>query len=355
MPAVLAEHFNKEGIRTMFKITLLSTALTCFSLISNMATADTLDQVRERGKLECGVSQGAAGFSLANSSGQMEGLDADICRAVAAAVLKDPNAVDFVQLSSNERFVALQAGRVDMLARTTTQTLSRDMDVGVDFAAINFFDGQGFLVPKKLGITDPKQLDGAVICLRQGSSSVQNLADYFGSLGIKYTPLLFEQSDEVVKAYGTGRCDAYSIDRAVLAGDRLKLHDPNEHVILDAVISKEPLALVVRQNDSRWADVVRWSFWALVNAEELGVTAATVSELAKTSTNPEVLRLLGKDSNYGEKLGLDAEFGLRAISAVGNYGEIFDRSLGKDSSIKLSRGPNELWNHGGLMYAAPWH
>lgn len=321
---------------------------------ASFASADTLDQVRERGRLLCGVSQGAAGFSLPDSSGRIVGLDADVCRAVAAAVLDDPEAIDFVQLSSNERFVALQGGRVDMLARTTTHTLSRDMDVGVDFVAINFYDGQGFLVRQDLDIASPDELAGGVVCLRQGTTSVQNLADYFNARDITYSPLLFEHAEEVVKAYDEGRCDSYSIDRAALAGDRLKLSDPDAHVILDTVISKEPLGIVVRQNDSRWGDVVRWSFWALVNAEELGVTADNVAEMAETSEDPNIQRLLGGETNYGEKLGLDADFGMRAIAAVGNYGEMFDRWLGEGSDIGLSRGPNELWTNGGLLYAAPW-
>jgi len=338
----------------MKKYLALGLIAACLGSVGTTASADTLDQVRQRGKLLCGISQNSAGFALTNEKGEVVGIDASVCYAVAAAVLKDSKAVQFVPVTSDDRFLALQGGRIDVLAATTTWTLSRDMDVGVDFAAIDFYDGQGFLVGKDKGITKPEDLNGAVICMRQGTTSVQNLSDYFNARKISYTPLLFEQADEVVKAYDAGRCDAYSIDRAALAGDRLKLKDPDAHVILDAVISKEPLAVGVRQNDSRWSDVVRWTFWSLLAAEELGVTSENAADLAKSSKDPATLRLLGGDVNYGEKLGLDGQFGLRAIQAAGNYGEMFDKMLGKDSKIGLSRGPNELWTKGGLMYSPPW-
>lgn len=281
----------------LYKALLGATALMC---VSTAVSAQTLDEVRERDRLLCGVSQGAPGFSALSPDGAMEGLDADMCRAVAAAVLGDPEKIDYVQLSSNERFVALQAGTVDMLARTTTWTLSRDVDVGVDFVATNFYDGQGFLVNADAGIGSATELDGAAVCLRQGTTSVQNLADYFRANGVEYTSVLFEQADEAVKAYDEGRCDAYSIDRAILAGDRLKLKDPDAHTILPDVISKEPLSLAVRQNDSEWGDVVRWSFWALVNAEELGVTADNAAEMVG-SDDPAVRRLLGADTKLCRK------------------------------------------------------
>jgi general L-amino acid transport system substrate-binding protein len=320
------------------------------------ARADgALDQVRGRGELLCGVTQGTIGFSAMDAKGEMSGLDVDICKAVAAAVLKDASKVRYIPLSSTERFIALQSGRVDLLARTTTWTLGREMEVGVDFVAINFYDGQGFMVRKSANIASAKQLDGATICMRQGTTSPRNVADWFHVNKLTYKPLLFEQADEVVKAYDEGRCDSYSIDAGGgLAADRLKTKVPSDHVILPEIISKEPLGLAVRRNDSNWASVVRWSYWALVIGEELGVTQANADDM-KNSDNPEIRRLLGVDSSFGEKLGIDKEFGYRAIKAVGNYGESYDRNVGAGSPVKLGRGINALWNKGGLLYAPPWH
>jgi general L-amino acid transport system substrate-binding protein len=329
-------------------------ALALAALATPAAAQNTLEQVRARGEVICGVTQGTAGFSLPDPSGAMAGLDVDVCKGVAAAVLKDASKVRYIPLSSTERFLALQTGRVDLLARTTTWTLGREVDVGVTFVAINFYDGQGFLVRKSANISSAKQLDGAVICARQGTTSVQNLADWFSLNKLTYKPLLFENADEVVKAYDEGRCDSYSIDAGGgLTGDRLKLKVPDDHVILPDIISKEPLAIAVRQNDIAWEGAVRWSFWAMVIAEELGVTQANIEDQRK-SENPEVRRLLGADGNLGAKIGLDREFGYRVVKAVGNYAESYDRHIGAGSRLKLPRGVNNLWSKGGLLYAPPW-
>lgn len=334
-----------------FKAALLAAVLATIAMPA--AAQNTLEQVRTRGELLCGVSQGQPGFSLPDPSGTMAGLDVDICKGIAAAVLKDASKIRYIPLSSAERFLALQTGRVDLLARTTTWTLSREIDVGVTFAAINFYDGQGFLVRKSANIKNAKQLDGAVICARQGTTSVQNLADWFRVNKLSYKPLLFENADEVVKAYDEGRCDSYSIDASALTGDRLKLKVPDDHVILTDIISKEPLAPAVRQNDIAFESTVRWSFWAMVIAEELGVTQANVDDQRK-SDNPDIRRLLGVEGNFGEKIKLDREFGYRVIKAVGNFGESYERHFGEGSRLKLPRGVNNLWNKGGLLYAPPW-
>jgi general L-amino acid transport system substrate-binding protein len=332
---------------------LISVALVG-TLSGGIANAQTLDEVRDRGTLNCGVSQGAVGFASPDEDGRISGLDVDICRAVAAMVLADSEAVKYVALSSTERFVALQSGEVDLLSRTTTWTFSRDAVIGVDFVGINYYDGQGFMVPRSLGITSATELDQATICMRQGTTSALNVADYFRSNGMEYTPVIFEAADEVVAAYGAGRCDAYSIDRGGLAGDRLKLENPEDHVILPETISKEPLGPAVRQNDSQWADIVRWSLNILIIAEELGITQDNVEELKANSENPEIRRLLGVEGEYGTQIGLDNDFAARIISAVGNYGESFERSRGMGSPLMEERGLNALWLEGGLMYAPPF-
>jgi len=324
------------------------------TLSAGIANAQTLDEVRERGTLNCGVSQGAIGFASPDSDGKLSGLDVDVCRSVAAAVLGDSEAVKYVALSSKERFVALQSGEVDMLSRTTTWTFSRDAVIGVDFVGINYYDGQGFMVPKSLGVSSATELDQATICMRQGTTSVLNVADYFRSLGMEYTPVTFEAADEVVAAYGAGRCDAYSIDKGGLAGDRLKLENPAEHIILPETISKEPLGPAVRQNDSQWGDIVRWSLNVLIAAEELGITQDNVEDLKANSDNPEIRRLLGVEGEYGSQIGLDNDFAARIISSVGNYGESFERNRGMDSPVMEDRGLNALWTEGGLMYAPPF-
>jgi general L-amino acid transport system substrate-binding protein len=312
----------------------------------------TLQKVKDRGVIACGTSQGVAGFSLADAAGKWSGFDIDWCRALAAAIFNDPEKARYMSLSAKDRLTALQTGEIDVLARTTTWTLSRDAGQGLDFTAINYFDGQGFLVKKSLKVASVKELDGASICVAQGTTTELNLADYFRANRMKYKPVTFATVDEVVGAYEAGRCDGYTTDQSQLATTRLKLKNPDEHLLLPEVVSKEPLGAWVRQNDSQWFDIVRWTLFAMINAEEFGITQANVGEMVK-SENPEIRRLLGADSTLGESLGLPRDWVVRIIKAVGNYGESFDRHLGEKSAIKLPRGVNQLWTKGGLQYAPP--
>lgn len=327
-------------------------------LLSASATsgkaADTLKQVRDRGQLVCGSSTGVAGFSMPDAQGRWSGFDTDICRALAAVIFNDPEKIKFVPLSSKDRLVALQSGEVDVLPRTTTWTLSRNTNQGITFTAINYYDGQGFIVPKKLGIANASKLDGASVCVPQGTTSELNLADFFRRNNIKYEVVAFSTTDEALKAYEAGRCDAYTTDISGLSSERLKFKEPEAHVILPDVISKEPLGPWVRSGDDAWFNLVRFTLFAMVNAEELEITQANVRERADNSTNPEVRRLLGKDGKFGEGLGVTNDWVIRIISTVGNYGESFDRHLGSRSPIKLPRGPNALWTSGGLQYSPPF-
>ena len=315
--------------------------------------ASTLDTVKARGVLHCGVTTGVTGFSFPDAQGNWHGLDVDYCRALAAAVLGDPDKVRFTPLSSRDRFTGLQSGEVDLLQRVTTWTLSRDTQNGFNFAGINFFDGQGFLVHQKLGVKSARELDGATVCVQQGTTTELNLADYFRANRLKYQVVTFATSDETIKAFDTGRCDAFTMDISAIASERLKLSKPDEYVVLPEVISKEPLASAVRHGDDRWFDVVKWVHFALLNAEELGITQANLEQQAGSSENPEVKRLLGTEGNFGEQLSLPRDWALQAIKAVGNYGEIYERNVGQDSVLKIPRGQNALWNRGGLHYAPP--
>ncbi len=312
----------------------------------------TLSAVRSRDVLVCGTSTGAAGFSLPDSQGNYRGIDSDICRAVAAAALNDINKIRWVPLTSTARFPALQSGQIDMLARTATWTQGRDTANGLNFTAINFFDGQGFMLRKSLGVTKATDLRGASICVVSGSTNELNLADWARVNNLPYSPVVFEQNDEARRSYLAGRCDAYSTDASQLAGLRASFPNPEEHVILPEIISKEPHSPVVRHGDDQWFDIVRWTFFALLTAEELGITAANV-ESHLNSQNPEIRRLLGDSGDHGPLMGLDRRWAFNAIKAVGNYGEIFERNLGQGSPIKLARGLNDLWTRGGLMYAPP--
>lgn len=333
---------------------ILATAALALGAASAGHAADTLKVIRDRGQLICGSSTGVAGFSIPDSSGRWSGFDTDICRALAVAIFDDAEKVKFVPLSSKDRLVALQSGEVDVLPRTTTWTLSRNLGQGITFTAVNYYDGQGFIVPKKLGITSAAKLDGASICVPQGTTSELNLADFFRRNKIKYEVAAFATTDDALKAYEAGRCDAYTTDISGLSSERLKFREPDAHVILPDVISKEPLGPWVRSGDETWFNLVRFTLFALVNAEELGVTKANVKELAETSTNPEIRRLLGKDGKFGEGLGVSNDWVVRIVSAVGNYGESFERHLGSQSPIKLPRGPNALWTAGGLQYSPPF-
>lgn len=316
------------------------------------APGPTLAQVRARGTLVCGTSTGAAGFSQPDSRGDYQGIDADLCRAFAAAVLGDATKIRWVPLTSTARLPALAGGQVDVLARTTTWTQARDTGNGLNFTTINFYDGQGFLLRKALGVQHASELRGATICVVSGSTNELNLADWSRLNNIPYQPVVFEQNDEARRAYLAGRCDAYSTDASQLAGLRSSFPNPEEHVILPDIISKEPHAPVVRHGDDQWFDIIRWTVFALLIAEENGITQANVDSFLNHQ-NPEIRRLLGDSGDHGPLMGLDRRWAYNAIKAVGNYGEIFERNLGMGSPIKLRRGLNDLWTRGGLMYAPP--
>ena len=326
-----------------------SLAVAALALPTVVAAQGTLQKVKDRGQVRCGASQGVAGFSMPDAQGNWTGFDTDFCRALAAAIFDDPKRIQLISLSSKDRLTALQSGEIDVLARTTTWTLSRDAGIGLNFTAVNYYDGQGFEVRRSADIKSVKELDGASICVAQGTTNELNLADYFRTRGLKYEVVAFENIDDVVKAYENGRCDALSTDVSQLVSYRSKMVNPDEHVVLPEVISKEPIGPWVRQGDDQWFDLVRWTLFALINAEELGVTQENVSEMLK-SQNPEIRRLLGQEGKLGEALGLTNDWVARIVRHVGNYGESFDRNLGK---IGVPRGANNLWTKGGLQYAPP--
>ncbi|SDR60091.1 general L-amino acid transport system substrate-binding protein [Rhizobiales bacterium GAS191] len=316
------------------------------------ASAQTLEQVKGRGQLLCGVNVGFGGFALPDAQGKWTGLEVDYCRAIASAVLGDASKVKYLPLDAASRFEALKSGGVDVLIRSATWTLSRDSSQGLDFEAVYYYDGQGFMVRKSTGIKALKELDGASICVAQGSTTELNLADYFRANKMKYEGVAFKDNDETVQAYAAGRCDAYTTDASGLAFFRQKLEDPNDHVILPEIISKEPLASVVRKGDSQWATIVRWVHFAMLDAEENGVNSRNVDEMTK-STNPEVKRMLGVEGKFGEGLGIGNDWVVNIVRQVGNYGEVFDRNVGASSPLNLPRGRNNLWTKGGLQYAPP--
>ena len=334
---------------------ILKTAVAALGLTAIAGTAHaqaTLDAVKKRGQVICGVSQSLPGFANPDAQGNWAGFDVDMCRAVSTAIFADPKRVKFVPTTAKERFTALQSGEVDFLARNTTWTMSRDTQLGFDFVGINFYDGQGFMVRKDLKVTSAKQLAGAAVCTQTGTTTELNVADYFRSNKMQYKVVAFEKNDEVLAAYDSGRCDVFTTDRSGLAADRTKLKDPNAHIILPDVISKEPLGPLVRHGDANWGDVIRWAFFAMVNAEELGVTAANVDQM-KGSPNPEIKRLLGTEGDFGKMLGLDNAWAYNIIKMVGNYGESYERNVGTKTPIGLERGVNDLWTRGGLQYAPP--
>lgn len=338
----------------MKKSVLLGT-LAAAGLMAGAASATTLEDVKARGELNCGSNAGLAGFSAPDAAGVYQGFDVAVCRAVAAAVLGDPMKVKVIPLSSETRFTALNAGEVDMLARTSTWTYSRDTDLKLDFVATNYYDGQGFMVKKSLGVSSAKELDGATVCIQTGTTTELNLADFFKTNGMTYEPVPLKDNAEAEQQYSAGACDVYTTDASGLAATRATFADASEHVILPEIISKEPLALVVRQGDDQWADIVRWTFYVLVAAEEMGITAANVGEMAAAPTmNPEINRMLGTEGEFGAMLGLDKDWAVRAISAGGNYGEIFSANIGDATSIGLARGLNALWTNGGLQYSPPF-
>jgi len=329
-------------------------ALTVASLTAGVAAASTLDDVKARGKLNCGVSTGLVGFASPDANGKWEGYDVAICRAVAAAVLGDNDAVNFVPLSSKTRFTALNSGEVDMLARNTTWTLSRDVDLKMEFVGVNYYDGQGFMVPKSLGVTSAKDLDGATICVQVGTTTELNLADFFRANSIKYEPVPVENNAEAQQQYLSGACDTLTTDASALAATRAAFEKPADHIVLPEIVSKEPLGPLVRHGDNAWGDIVRWTLNALISAEEFGITSANIEELSKGTKNPEINRILGTEGNLGEMLGLEAGWAKAAISSGGNFGEIFEANIGEKTPIGISRGLNALWTEGGLIYSPPF-
>ncbi len=312
----------------------------------------TVNAVKQRGVLNCGANTGLAGFGVPDAQGNWTGLDVDYCRAIAAAVLSDAKKVKFIPLSAKDRFTALQSGEVDVLVRNTTWTMSRDTSLGLDFRAVNYFDGQGFMVRKKLGVTSATQLNGASVCTQQGTTTELNLADFFRANKLKYEVVAFASSDETIKAYDAGRCDVFTTDASGLYAERLKLTAPDDHIVLPEIISKEPLGSSVRHGDSQWGDIVTWTHYAMITAEELGVTQANVDDMRK-SDNPEIKRLLGVEGKFGEALGMPNDWAYNIIKQVGNYGETFERNVGMGSRLKIARGQNALWSKGGLQYAPP--
>jgi len=330
-------------------------ALALAGLAAGAAAAATLDDVKARGKLNCGVTTGLVGFAAPDANGVWEGFDVSVCRAIAAAVFGDANAVDFTPTTGQTRFTALASGEVDVLARNTTWTFSRDVDLKFDFVGVNYYDGQGFIVPKALGVTSAKELDGATVCIQTGTTTELNLSDFFRTNNISYEPVPIETNAEGQQQYLAGACDAYTTDASGLAATRATFENPGDHIILPEIISKEPLGPLVRHGDNAWGDLVMWTMNALIAAEELGVTSLNIAELSAAPTdNPEINRLLGTEGNLGEQLGLSADWAKNAIMAVGNYGEIFEKNIGENTPIGLSRGLNAQWTDGGLLYTPPF-
>lgn len=330
-------------------------ALAGAALVGGVASAATLDDVKARGTLNCGVTTGVPGFAAPDANGEWQGFDVDICRAVAVAVLGDATAVEFVPTTAKTRFTALASGEVDVLARNTTWTFSRDVDLKFDFLGVNYYDGQGFMVPKELGVTSAKDLDGATVCIQTGTTTELNLADFFRSNNISYEPVPIETNAEAQQQYLAGACDTYTTDASALAASRATFENSADHVILPEIISKEPLGPLVRHGDNEWGDIVRWTLNALIAAEELGVTSANVGDMsASAGANPEINRLLGTEGNLGEMLGIDADWGAKVIASVGNYGESFERNIGENTPIGLARGLNAQWTNGGLIYSPPF-
>ncbi|MDO5641655.1 MAG: amino acid ABC transporter substrate-binding protein [Paracoccus sp. (in: a-proteobacteria)] len=315
---------------------------------------ETLAAIKARDMLICGVNPGLIGFASPDANGNWSGFDVGFCRAVAAATLGDPRKVEFRAMSGEDRFTALNDGKIDLLSRNTTWTFSRDTDLRLHFVGVNYYDGQGFMVPRALGVSSAKELDGATICIQAGTTTALNLADYFRANNMRYQPVSIASNSEGEQKYLAGACDAYTTDASGLAATRAAFANPADHILLPEIISKEPLGPVVRHGDENWGDIVRWTLYALIAAEEYGVTSVNIEELAKSSENPEVLRLLGTNDDLGKMLGLEADWAKRAIAASGNYGEIFAATIGEQTPIGLARGLNAQWTQGGLLYAMPF-
>lgn len=354
----ISDHPVCRRIRDHFQGDRLSTAIAGAVgaiFIAFTANAATLDDVRKRGHLQCGINTGLPGFAAPDDKGVWRGFDVDLCRAVAAAVFGDAGKVKYTNLTGKTRFTALRSREIDMLSRNTTWTFSRDVDLQLTFVGVNYYDGQGFLVPKKLGVKSAKDLNGASVCIQTGTTTELNLADFFRSTGMKYQPVPIETNAEARTNYLAGRCDVYTSDASGLAATRAAFDKPNAHMVLPEIISKEPLGPVVRQGDDQWADIVRWSFNAMVTAEELGLTSKNVKSMAASTKNPEMRRLLGKEELQGrQSLGLKKDWALNIVSQVGNYGEVFEANLGVKTPLGISRGVNAQWKKGGLMYSPPF-
>jgi general L-amino acid transport system substrate-binding protein len=330
-------------------VTVLALATIVFA---QAVSAQTLKTVKDRGTLNCGANGTLAGFGLPDAQGKWAGLDVDVCRAIAAALFNDANKVKFVPLSAKDRFTALQSGEVDVLVRNTTWTSSRDSSLGLSFVGVDYYDGQGFMVRKALKVNSALELNGASVCVQQGTTTELNLADFFRAHNMQLKSVTFATANEAVKSYDAGRCDAYTTDASGLYSERLRLANVNDHIILPEIISKEPLGPAVRQGDDQWFTVVKWTLFAMMNAEELGITSKNVDEMLK-STNPDVKRFVGTEGNYGEQLGLTKDWAVRIVKLVGNYGEVFEANVGQGSPLKIERGLNKMWNKGGVQYAPP--
>ena len=342
----------------IFRNLLPGVALAVAGALASISAAhaqdgSTLAQVQSKGFVQCGVSQGLPGFSNADDAGNWTGIDVDVCRAVAAAVFGDSEAVKYTPLSAKERFTALQSGEIDILSRNTTWTLHRDTGLGIVFTGVNYYDGQGFMVPRALGVSSALELNGASVCTNTGTTTELNMADFFRANNMDYEAVAFEKADEVVVAYDSGRCDVYTTDRSGLAAQRLKFTDPDAHVVLPEIISKEPLGPSVRIGDANWANIVRWSLFAMINAEELGLTSANIDSMSD-STDPAIKRFVGTEGAYGEEdLQIPNDWAYQIVKQVGNYAESFERHVGPNTPLQLSRGLNALWSDGGILYAPP--
>jgi len=335
----------------MNKLLKISAAV---AVLATLSTAGTLDDVKKAGMLKCGVNTGLPGFAEADSKGVWRGLDVDFCRAMAASVLGDATKVKYVALNAKERFTALQSGEIDVLSRNTTWTNTRDTTLGLNFAGVNYYDGQGFMVSSALGVKSAKELDGATVCIQAGTTTEMNLADYFRANNMKFKAITFDSNDQVDKAFFAGRCDILTTDQSGLYATKTKISNPEKYTILPEIISKEPLGPVVRQGDDQWFNVVKWTLNSLITAEEKGITSKNVDEAAKNSTDPETRRLLGVEGTMGANMGLSADAFKNVIKQVGNYGEIFEANVGKNTPLKISRGHNALWSNGGLLYSPPF-
>jgi general L-amino acid transport system substrate-binding protein len=335
------------------KKTVFISSLVATTVLTGAAFAGTLDDVKARGELVCGSNTGLTGFGAPDASGNWAGFDVDLCRAVAAAVLGDSTKVKFVATTGETRFTSLSSGEVDLLVRNSTWTFGRDNDLKLDFVAVNYYDGQGFMVKKDLGVSSAKELDGATICIQTGTTTELNLADFFKQNNISYTPVTVADDSEAQRQYEAGACDAFTTDASGLASTRAALADPSAHVILPEIISKEPLGPVVRHGDNNWGDIVRWTYFAMLIAEEKGITKANVDEVKASSNDPEIKRLLGVEDDKGAMMGVSSDWAYNVIKQVGNYGDVFEANIGTSTPIGLARGLNALWTQGGLQYAPP--